>query len=1101
MKKDFLGFSIDVVPHKIVRELVGFMLEINNPLSIEQLTHNLSKNNTTSNLSSRIKRCLTNTPDVVNERPSEQSRKFSIPLHYKNIEVIQEGDKFSLKLSHGNSPEVRESDYTNEDLQEFMNTKKEWQNNSTDKSKNQELYKLKEDFLKEWSIERLKSMTIEEYTNLDKTSFCYWLEAVTTDVGSIWGGSAYKFGIFKRKELESENYNDKRKSDGEYAWYGKYGDTRQEAYDKVKETVINIAALSQQNKLEQVEQIDFGNGIKWKIAFLYGDYNIINIFNHNALKTSARYLEYEGKDQSYPALNKYILSQKGGKDYFDFTQELWSVFYSLNLIKAEFEKWLKSKKDADSAKVSLFIKAIDILISNFKIDIYTEDEVEVLEELCEDLKLNQKDENGKYYYSKAKSYGNGGFYSAAVGAYLEFLGERNIEDIDSSDEERLIRLLKEIGQHDSEKFYSLMEHILSELSIDVDDERICYSLPKNKRIGLTIGQKLCSVIERKKGRNRFRYFDTTKNEKDWLKEVNSIEAMSDVLNTIILSATNELAKTDKTGYGSHSSISLEKSLFNDDYKKNIFQKAFNKDIKTDNMSTDLNQIFFGPPGTGKTYHTINEAIKIVDPEFYKLNHDKRDKLKERFRLLLLNNDNENLGQIGFTTFHQSFSYEDFIEGIKPIEPKDGDTFLKYKIQEGIFKKVCRLANDSLDSLISLSQEVYDKSHFYKMSLGNSQSDIDSEIYDYCIQNNCIALGLGDGHNYNGKDEKAIKDFGTEKGLDRLSITAINQFKVLLKIDDYVIISNGGFYVRAIGKVVGEYEFIKESPFENNPTYKQFRKVEWIFTDKQIEATEIYNKNLLQQTIYQLIKNEIKQEFFVKEKKVDILKLPKNPKNFVLIVDEINRGNVSSIFGELITLIEKDKRKGTDEELSVILPYSKKEFKVPHNVYIIGTMNTADRSIEALDTALRRRFSFREMPPKPSLILTEGRLKDSKGMIGDINVVEILKTINDRIEKLVDKDHKIGHSYFLNIKTEAELKDVFKNKVIPLLEEYFFGDFGKIGLVLGNSFITKTGKEDVEFAEFDEYDSSIRNDLMERSVYEITSDDIWDFESVYSKSTN
>lgn len=300
-------------------------------------------------------------------------------------------------------------------------------------------------------------------------------------------------------------------------------------------------------------------------------------------------------------------------------------------------------------------------------------------------------------------------------------------------------------------------------------------------------------------------------------------------------------------------------------------------------NNDLNQIFFGPPGTGKTYNTINEAIKIADPEFYKANHDNRDELKKRFKLLLLNNDNENVGQIGFTTFHQSMSYEDFIEGIKPLEP-DADKYLKYKIQEGIFKRICRIANDSInavdvkpDSLLSLSQDEFDKAHFYKMSLGNSQSDLDNEIYDYCIQNNCITLGWGDGYDYTGKDEKSIKEFAIEKGIERFSVTAINQFKILLKVGDYVIISNGNYYVRAIGKVVGEYEFREESPFANNPTYNQFRNVEWIFTDKSIPATEIYNKNLSQQTIYQLIKNEIKQEFFVKDKKVDLVKLPKNPK--------------------------------------------------------------------------------------------------------------------------------------------------------------------------------------------------------------------------------
>ncbi|MFT4802734.1 MAG: 5-methylcytosine-specific restriction protein B, partial [Flavobacteriaceae bacterium] len=285
-------------------------------------------------------------------------------------------------------------------------------------SLNTELYKLKEDFLKEWPIERLITMPIEVYTNLDKTSFCYSLEAITTDIGSIWGGSAYKFGIFKRKHLKKQIYDDYRKSDGVYSWHEKYGGDNAEAFESIRKIIINIATSSKNNKLEEIEGFDLGDAVKWKIAFLYGDYNIINIFKHNALKTTAEYLGYPDIDLSYPALNKYILSQKGEKDYFDFAKELWAAFNSLNLIKAEFEKWLKSKHDDDNAKVSLFIKAIDILIYNFKLDIYSEDEVEGLDELYEDLKLNQKDKNGIYYYSKAKYYGNNGVYSESVGAYI-----------------------------------------------------------------------------------------------------------------------------------------------------------------------------------------------------------------------------------------------------------------------------------------------------------------------------------------------------------------------------------------------------------------------------------------------------------------------------------------------------------------------------------------------------------------------------------------------------------------------------------------------------------------------------------------------------------
>jgi len=416
-------------------------------------------------------------------------------------------------------------------------------------------------------------------------------------------------------------------------------------------------------------------------------------------------------------------------------------------------------------------------------------------------------------------------------------------------------------------------------------------------------------------------------------------------------------------------------------------------------SCPKNQILFGPPGTGKTYNTINKAIEIVNPKF-DLSQERKVVKKEYDRLV-------NEGQIVFTTFHQSMSYEDFIEGIKPIEPKGDKDPVHYKVEDGIFKRICKRANPKV---VNLEQVI---------------EAFKTEVFEE-----------------NEKEPLEIKAKETTF--------------------DVVYRGTNVFYVQP------------RASKKENPWYPvNIRNIEKVFETGNYQG--VYNPTYVREII----------SFLQKQRGLQNGQVPTQQlKPYVLIVDEINRGNVSQIFGELITLIEDDKRAGKSEALEVTLPYSKEKFTVPSNLYIIGTMNTADRSVEALDTALRRRFSFKEIPPQPKLIRTEGKLKDEGGILDSIDLPKLLETINERIERLVDKDHRIGHSYFLTVGNVQDLKLVFQNKIIPLLQEYFFGDFGKIGLVLGEGFFENKGKQissNSIFANFNGYDSSV---FMERPVYSL-----------------
>jgi hypothetical protein len=453
------------------------------------------------------------------------------------------------------------------------------------------------------------------------------------------------------------------------------------------------------------------------------------------------------------------------------------------------------------------------------------------------------------------------------------------------------------------------------------------------------------------------------------------------------------------------------------------------------MTKPKNSILYGPPGTGKTYNVIYEALKIlvpgIDPTML-TDTSRRDEAIQLYKKFVESN------QIMFCTFHQSFSYEDFVEGIR--FNKDNQS---YEVRDGVFKRICNAARASITDKKKTYNFNPDETEFFKMSLGNIY-ETEDDIFNYCIENNLVALGWGDEVDFSiCTNKQEIKNAFLNKYPDGriFAIEAMERFKHWMDIGDIVVISSGNNWVRAIGKVTGEYIFDPDR-FEG---YKHFREVEWLLVDtiNMIPVERILKAKIFsQQSIYKFYDQDLNMESLLEliaDKKTD----GAGESQYVLIIDEINRGNISKIFGELITLIEPDKRMGQLNELSVTLPYSdaiNAKFTVPSNVNLLGTMNTADRSIALLDTALRRRFEFKEMMPDYTL------LPDN---VEGINISKLLKSINDRIEYLYDRDHQIGHAYFMVDEPTAEhYKNVMLTKVIPLLQEYFYENWESIELVLG-----------------------------------------------------
>ncbi|MDX1725152.1 MAG: AAA family ATPase [Pseudomonas sp.] len=451
----------------------------------------------------------------------------------------------------------------------------------------------------------------------------------------------------------------------------------------------------------------------------------------------------------------------------------------------------------------------------------------------------------------------------------------------------------------------------------------------------------------------------------------------------------------------------------------------------------LNQILFGPPGTGKTYATIEAALEILDPEALL---GERAERKVRFDELTRE------GRVRFVTFHQSFSYEDFVEGLRaepaPADAEGASSGVQYRVEAGVFLRLCREAvrNRAFEQRVG----VRDDAKIWKISIEEASST--GLTRKYCFEHGEARIGwsgVGDIRKAN------LSDPSLKLGTNDQSSLA--NFGLNVEPGDVVVCLSTTREISAVGVVTGEYEYSPTVPVGVRKDYVHRLPVHWLATGLNFDITGLnQGVKLTLKTMYELwrISWPALQSVLLREgiALAGEFVQPEEAANqpYVLIIDEINRGNVSRILGELITLIEPSKRAGAKEALSVVLPYSKQRFSVPDNIYLIGTMNTADRSLAGLDIALRRRFVFHEMPPRPELL--------DDVQVQGLNIGQLLRVMNQRIEVLLDRDHCLGHAYFMPLNAEPSLErleSIFRNQILPLLQEYFFEDWQRIQWVLND----------------------------------------------------
>lgn len=897
------------------------------------------------------------------------------------------------------------------------------------------------EFLNRWPLEKLAEMTLAQYTEAgNQDCFVYWLEARTEILGSIWGGSAFKFGVYSRKDTTPKpNLSDRsadRSYGDEYAWYTKYGKSPEEAFAVVKSVISSVANAARTGQLALIDDADLGQSFKWKIAFLYQDRTspcVMPIYKTEFLRAAL-----ESSEKRASVLHQQLLAKRPPQDPQIADEK--SIFAYVDAIWPGIQARIKTELTPDAAK-----------------DFFEQSE--------------------QFVQIKPATKKMAGYQTA-----------NNLQIALALDNQKTTLYLR------AGDWLASVQHRLLDIVSYAPDKSRSSNIAANAPF-LSVGHAITKVV---------------------VPDMDALIALCDAY---------------------------------DDISEPPFPPVHSCAMTpTIQPRPPLNQILFGPPGTGKTHSTIEASLEVLAPDFLAAHHTDRSALKARFDELVA------AGHIRFVTFHQSFSYEDFVEGLRAENDEKGQ--LRYKVADGIFKMLCDAAAAKVTKQEVAPVDISGR-RVWKMSLGNSLGD-DAYIFEECVENGYALLGYGAQQDFTRcttrqQIQEQLAANGHPVDSDAYELTAVNTFVNKMAIGDLIVVTEGNLKFRAIGEISGDYRLLNRE--EQGDTYGQSRHVKWLRVYKpSLPHDQLMISQFSQMTIYELKPSAIDMEklasllqtqvsleatnpvsspfvvgeqfgsaYVVVKATNDLLELKKpNEKSLplgmsllqtlanyvragllslddirdkhvfekvpdtllepylvngynsilphlvdrlvksnstrvkttsservsvdakVLIIDEINRGNVSRIFGELITLIEPSKRAGNPEALEVMLPYSKDRLSVPANLFLIGTMNTADRSLAGLDIALRRRFTFREMPPRPELL--------SDVDIQGVNVGQLLKVMNERIEVLLDRDHCLGHAYFMPLLEEPTLEklaSIFRSNVLPLVQEYFFEDWQRIQWVLND----------------------------------------------------